>query len=243
MTHPVSKPLIGISGPTRGAYAPRVLVYLAIRLSGGRAVQLSPARPRPNLALAGLVITGGHDVEPVLYAEEPTVTPRYDRERDAFESQLIDQALTVGRPLLGICRGAQLLNVCLGGSLHQDLNSQRRRTSKRRTILPLKTLSLETGSGVQRLLDCQRCRINSLHNQAIARLGQGLQVVGRDLDEIVQAVESPGQRFLLGVQWHPEMLPYRPRQWRLFAALVQAARAFAEEQAQEENAARQLAEQ
>jgi hypothetical protein len=88
----------------------------------------------------GVVVSGGHDIDPVLYAEAPEIHPRYDPERDALESAVIDRALARGLPLLGICRGAQLLNVRLGGSLFQELRSRRVHTSNRRTILPLKTL-------------------------------------------------------------------------------------------------------
>ncbi len=203
---------------------PRLCVALAVFLAGGRTAQLSPADRASTRPFHGVVITGGHDVDPVLYAQESQVLPHYDPDRDAFESAVIDDALTRGLPLLGICRGAQLLNVCLGGDLHQDLRSRRRRTSQRRTILPLKTLLVEPGSRLFELLGTVRGRINSLHNQGIDRLGRGLRISGRDLDDIVQAVEDPDRPFLLGVQWHPEFLLASRLQRGLFAALVRAAR-------------------
>jgi putative glutamine amidotransferase len=217
------RPLIAITGPRRGGFAPRYLVALAVRLAGGRPVHLDPGRNAHREAAGGIVITGGHDVEPVLYAEAPKVEAKYDRERDAFESFMIDEALEQGRPLLGICRGAQLLNVRLGGDLFQELRSRRVHTSNRRTIFPLKTLLVEKGTRLRALLGVDRTRINSLHNQGINRVGRGLQVCGRDLDGIVQAVEAPDRDFLLGVQWHPEFLLFSHRQRRLFRALVVAA--------------------
>ena len=119
------RPLIAITGPSRGGKAPRVLVQLAVWLAGGRGVQLSPQRPESRAPYQGVIITGGHDVDPVLYAEESEVQPRYDSERDAFESEVIDDALDRELPLLGICRGAQLLNVRRGGNLYQELRSRR----------------------------------------------------------------------------------------------------------------------
>ena len=220
----MARPLIAITGPSRGAIGPRSLVAMAIRLFGGEPLQLRPGQHANAYPLAGVVITGGHDINPVLYAAEPEVEPRYDGERDAFERAVIEYALRHQLPLLGICRGAQLLNVVRGGSLFQDLRPHREQTSHRRTILPLKTLLIEQGSGLAERMNCQRCRINSLHNQAIDRLGSGLKVAARDLDGIVQAIEDPEANFLLGVQWHPEFVPYLPRQLRLFGELVRASK-------------------
>jgi putative glutamine amidotransferase len=218
-------PLIAVTGGDRSGHAPRRLVTLALWLAGARTVSVTPRRPRLDVEPDAVVITGGHDVDPVLYAAAPEVKPRYDRERDRLESDVIDQALMLGLPLLGICRGAQLLNVRLGGSLYQELRSRRVRTSNRWTILPLKTLLVVAGSRLEALLGTGKTRINSLHNQGIDQVGEGLEVVGRDLDDIVQAVEVPSYPFLLGVQWHPEFLLYRRAQRRLFRALVEAARA------------------
>ncbi|MCG6943574.1 MAG: gamma-glutamyl-gamma-aminobutyrate hydrolase family protein [Thiohalocapsa sp.] len=224
MAGPQPAPLIAVTGGDRSGHAPRRLVTLALWLAGARTVSVTPSRPRPELEPDAVVVTGGHDVDPVLYAAAPEVQPRYDRARDRLESDVIDRALALGLPLLGICRGAQLLNVRLGGSLYQELRSRRRRTSNRWTIFPLKTLCVAAGSGLEVLLRTRQTRINSLHNQGIDRLGEGLAVAGRDLDDIVQAVEQPSHPFLLGVQWHPEFLLYKPSQLRLFRALVEAAR-------------------
>ncbi|MGB5831597.1 MAG: gamma-glutamyl-gamma-aminobutyrate hydrolase family protein, partial [Thiohalocapsa sp.] len=142
----------------------------------------------------------------------------------ALETAVIENALAQGLPLLGICRGAQLLNVRLGGNLFQELRSRRKHTSNRWTILPLKTLCVEPRTALHRLLATTKARINSLHNQGIDRIGNGLLVSGRDLDGIVQAIEDPSRPFLMGVQWHPEFLLYRRDQRELFRALTAAAR-------------------
>lgn len=220
----MARPLIAITGPSTGAIGPRSMVAMAIRLFGGEPLQLRPGQHADQHPLDGVVVTGGHDINPVLYAADPEVEPRYDEERDDFEQAVIQYALKHDLPLLGICRGAQLINVLRGGSLFQDLRIHRQRTSNRRTILPFKTLLLEQASDLSKLMNCQRCRINSLHNQAIDRLGDGLQVAARDLDYLVQAIEDPNAHFLLGVQWHPEFLPYIPRQLRLFGELVKASK-------------------
>jgi putative glutamine amidotransferase len=226
MDQPARIPLIAITGPTRGSHAPKLLVRLGIRLAGARAELITPADPKPAVQehADGVVITGGHDIDPVLYAAAPEVTPKYDPERDALESAVIDRALARGVPVLGICRGAQLLNVRLGGNLFQELRSLRKQTSNRWTIFPLKTLCIEAGTRLEQQFGAARARINSLHNQGIDRLGEGLVVAGRDLDGIVQAIEAPEHCCLRGVQWHPEFLLYNRGQRRLFAELVEAAR-------------------
>jgi putative glutamine amidotransferase len=219
-------PLIAVTGPSRGSRAPKLLVKLALHLAGARAELVTPTDPKPEIqdTADGVVITGGHDIDPVLYAAAPEVTPMYDPERDALESAVIDRALARGLPLLGICRGAQLLNVRLGGNLFQELRSRRKHTSDRWTIFPLKTLCIEPSTELQRLMGSDRARINSLHNQGIDRLGEGLIVAGRDLDGIIQAVEAPTRSYLRGVQWHPEFLLYNRGQRQLFSSLVSAAR-------------------
>jgi len=221
----VARPLIAITGPERGAFGPRVLVSLAVRRYGGRPLQLRPSDKNRGFDYDGVVVTGGHDVDPVLYAAEPEVEPNHDPARDAFEAAIIDEALRRRVPLLGICRGAQLLNVRRGGSLFQELASRRSKTSNRWTVLPLKTLSIAHGSRLEHYLGPGPRMINSLHNQAIDRVGNALAVSGRDLDGITQAVEDPDYGFLLGVQWHPEFLIFMRNQRRLFRALVQHARA------------------
>ena len=218
-------PLIAVSGPRCGAAAPRLPVSLALRLCGAKVAQIGPGRP--NLSAGsydGVVVTGGHDVEPVLYAQESEVLPRYDRERDEFESALIDEALSRRTPLLGICRSAQLLNVRLGGDLHQDLRTHRRHTSNLRTLLPLKEIRICDESQLAALIGATDIRVNSLHQQAIDRLGEGISVCARDRDQIVQGVEHKGFDFLIGTRWHPEFLVYRRSDRNLFAGLVEAAR-------------------
>ncbi|MBF0234679.1 MAG: gamma-glutamyl-gamma-aminobutyrate hydrolase family protein, partial [Desulfamplus sp.] len=225
----MARPVIAITGPDRGAFGPRILVALAIRLYGGHPLQLRPGDEDRGYHYDGVVVTGGHDIEPVLYAAEPEVKANYDTARDALETAIITEALIRGVPLLGICRGSQLINVCRNGTLHQDLRLRRRKTSTRRTLLPLKTLCMVNepkipGTLLSTLFGYGRSRINSLHNQAIDRVGDGLIVTGRDLDGIVQAIEDPSHTFLVGVQWHPEFLFYLKRQRRLFRELVIRAR-------------------
>jgi len=219
----MARPLIAVTGPERGAFGPRTCVAWVLRLYGAEPVQVRPSQSAHLPDFDGVVVTGGHDVHPVLYGAEPEVKPNYDQDRDSLEKQVICAALDRHTPILGICRGAQLLNVCLGGTLVQDLRSHRNRTSHRRTVLPLKTLEVTPDTLLAELMGKPERKINSLHNQAIHGLGRGLMVCGRDQDAIVQAVEDPDYGYLVGVQWHPEFLLYSSAQRRLFGALVSAA--------------------
>jgi len=224
----MAKPVIAITGPNKGAFGPRLLVAWAIRFSGGRPLQLRPGDEQLQHEYDGVVITGGHDVEPVLYATEPEVEPKYDSARDAFEMKIIKDALKRNLPLLGICRGAQLLNVACGGTLFQQLHLHRVKTSNRWTIFPLKTLyksdTSEVGDSLLlSIMGSKPSKINSLHNQGIDKVGENLVVTGKDADNIVQAVEAPAIPFVLGVQWHPEFLLYMKSQRAIFKALVKKA--------------------
>ena len=228
----MSRPIIGITGPDKRLSWGWIFGALSVWLAGGRPVRITPKR-RQWLGrfdeIDGLIIGGGDDIDPNLYASvsdldlEAEVQGTFDAARDELETQIIRRALDAGLPLLGICRGAQLINVVLGGSLIPDLRPIRQHTSDRWHVLPRKTLVLDDASTVAELLGTARTRINSLHHQAIDALGKGLRQVGRDLDDITQAVESDDERFLIGVQWHPEYMPQVKRMRRLFRALVGAA--------------------
>lgn len=213
------RPLIGITGSDKRLAWGWWFGALAVWLAGGVPVRLTPKRQRRLGPLDGVIIGGGDDIDPMHYTEEPG-TGDYDPERDRFEIDVIETALSQHLPMLGICRGAQLINVVHGGDLFSDIRGMRKHTGNGRLILPRKTLKLVTGTRLAQLIGHHQTGINSLHHQAIRRVGRGLIVSGRDLDGIVQAIERPGRGFLIGTQWHPEYIPQHRSQRRLFAELV-----------------------
>lgn len=217
-----------MTGPlTRGLTA-RTFITLGVWLAGGRTQQLAPGRDPGERAWHAVILSGGTDLHPDGYAGAPVPGVRYDSDRDSYEREILEDAIDRNLPVLGICRGAQLLNVALGGSLHQDVRALRRLTSNRPTPFAVKTLRVHRGTRLGEVLGTDTTRINSLHRQGIDRLGRGLEVAGHDLDDIVQAVEHASHPWCFGVQWHPEYLPYLRAHRRLFRALVEAARLRAE---------------
>lgn len=214
----IQKPVIGVTGNDR-AFSPSWLcIHLAVHLSGGQAVRLSVSRSKPVQQLDGIVISGGDDIHPELFGAEPTPMTFYDVERDRMEQDYINSAIALDKPMLGICRGHQLINVTFGGSLHQNIREMRRVTHNRRGLLPTKTLVMEDDSPLREILG-KPTRINSLHYQAVDRVADSFRTAATDLDGICQAIVSEHRR-IVGVQWHPEYLCYLQAHRNLFRHLV-----------------------
>jgi putative glutamine amidotransferase len=197
---------------------------LALARVGARAVRLVPGDPLPAEPLQGLVIGGGDDIGAEIYGGKVLPDVRIDPHRDAMELGLLKAALPARLPVLGICRGSQMINVALGGTLHTDIHEVYVQAPKMRTVLPRKQVSIEPGCRLDRILRCNPCQVNALHHQSVDRVGQGLIIAARDESGIVQAIESGSAPFLLGVQWHPELLVWKKPHQRLFEALANAAR-------------------
>jgi putative glutamine amidotransferase len=194
-----------------------------LRLAGAIPERISVRHAPSGQPLDALIVGGGNDVGPEHYGGDLDAKVKADPERDRLEIRWIKHALDHGIPLLGICRGAQLINVVLGGTLHQDIRPLRRHTYNRPGLLPTKQVRLEPESALAEVCGSQRLRVNSLHHQAVKDPGEGLRVVGRDLDDIVQAIEHATGGTIIGVQWHPEYLFYLPSQFALFRWLLRRA--------------------
>jgi putative glutamine amidotransferase len=146
-----------------------------------------------------------------------------DAQRDKMELLLLKQAVEKRMPVLGICRGQQLINVFFGGSLHQLLTGFYVEEPELISVLPRKQITVEADSVLGAIVGQSEIRVNGLHRQGIDRVGAGLRVVARDMNGIIQAIEHVTLPFLVGVQWHPEYLPHVPEEQAIFRALVRCA--------------------
>jgi putative glutamine amidotransferase len=206
--------------------------FVGISSAGGTAVLLPPQPVDPEIAdrvldgLDGLVLTGGRDVDPLAYGQQRhPATDAHGGDRDSWEFALLTAALNRGLPVLGICRGAQVVNVALGGTLHQHLpeviGHHRHRAGD--AVFTTLTARIEPGTRLAALLG-DSADVRCYHHQGIAELGDGLVISARDDDGVIEAIERPTDSFVLAVQWHPEETLH---DLRLFAAIVDAARSYA----------------
>jgi putative glutamine amidotransferase len=209
--------------------------FQALRAGGaeGNEIELVSASDAPTVRAEdydGILFAGGEDVDPSFYGEERQHENVHDhRPRDEFEFSLLEGALACRAPILGICRGVQMINVGFGGTLYQDMKEdaapqlEHRQTDlgKSRQEATHTVLVTDSESRLGAIVQ-GACRVNSLHHQAVKRLGRGLKVTARSEDGFVEAVESAGDYpFLMAVQWHPEeMVSNSAEQRELFVQFM-----------------------
>jgi len=233
----VARPLIGISTyhretAGRSRFSLPSAYVDALRAAHGLAVLVTPGEAEPEELLErldGLVLSGGGDLDPASYGGDTHArTYSVSPERDAFELALLRGALARGLPTLAICRGMQILNVALGGDLHAHLPDVVGETVVHRlsqTEAAAHPVRLEAGSRLAEGLGLRALgAVPSWHHQALSRLGTGLRPVAWAPDDVIEAVELPGEPQLVAVQWHPELAGDAIEGRGLFEALVARAR-------------------
>lgn len=231
------KPIIGITPSLEGT---RIQMQRensdAISIAGGLPFiipYLDEEQSIQELAqrIDGLLLTGGGDIDPFLFGEEPvpglgSITP----ERDQLEMTLIREMLKLNKPILGICRGCQILAIAVGGSMFQDIYAQKEQPllqhAQKAPRYHVSHLALiQEGSLLHRIMGEGQIKVNSFHHQAVRELPAGFRISGVATDGVIEAIESMENPFVIGVQWHPEDLYARhPQMLKLFQALVEASK-------------------
>ena len=179
----------------------------------------------------GFLFTGGPDVHPAFYKEDAM---RYcgaiDEKRDTLELLLFNEVSLLDKPILGICRGIQLINVALGGTLYQDIPAQFHgepiaHYQQPPYYVPIHSVAIEHGTLLHNIINEENMMVDSMHHQAIKKLAPSLQCAAKSKDDLVECAFMPGKRFLMGVQWHPEWM-FQPNSdsEKLFSAFVNAAK-------------------
>ncbi len=205
--------------------------YEAMEAAGGVAVAIPLTERFDHIAryieiVDGLLFVGGEDVNPELYGEttDPLCKPQMPR-RDNFETALMRAAVAAAKPVMGICRGSQIMNVAFGGSLHQDLSYQLGAANHSQVgeldFATRHVVDILPGSLLHKLINRTELETNTAHHQAAKRLGEGLKAAARSRDGVIEAIEGPN--FTLGVQWHPEAWGQDEASRRIFAGFCQAA--------------------
>lgn len=235
----MAKPLIGITAhATTDADRETLDLFLAqiiaaVETAGGDPVTIPVDTDEATLrdifaGLDGLLLSGGGDLDPATYGSTPTaLVDGIDPQRDRTELELARRALVEGKPVLGICRGLQVLNVANGGTLYRDISEHP--DAQRHTFYPdlpydllAHSIQINASSRLAQIVGRTTLEVNSLHHQACQAVAPGLQVVARAPDGMIEALEAPEHPFALGVQWHPETLPGLAETQALFRAIVAA---------------------
>jgi putative glutamine amidotransferase len=232
------RPVVGVTlgdGDEPGVHAMREDYVRSVEQSGAVPVVLPPVSPGDVPALLdrldGVLLSGGVDVDPVLYGQAPhPKLGRVNRRRDDFELALTREALRRDVPILGICRGHQVLNVAAGGTLVQDIPSLLEGAVKHDGPGPrwarAHQVEVTALSRLREILGQDAASVNSIHHQAVDRIGEDLAVSARcPEDGVIEGLEMPGRRFVVAVQWHPESFWNRSDSFQsLFDAHAEACR-------------------
>ncbi len=235
----MNKPLIGLT-PLFDLEQQRLWMrpnYMQMILEAGGIPVVLPLTENPEdikqLAQTcdGFLFTGGPDIHPSRFGEE---TMRYcgviDERRDSTEISLLREVMELEKPVLGICRGIQLINVALGGTLYQDIPAQGKgepiaHDQHKPYDVPVHTVFVEKNSPLFRLTGKEKLMVNSMHHQAVRALAPALKCAAKSLDGLTEAIFHPEKKYFLAVQWHPEYLfqKYQDEQ-KIISAFVDAAK-------------------
>ena len=218
----MKKPIIGITLDIEDPGGYSKFPWYAIRKNYLYSIEKFNAIPLPlahNINIIdsylkiidGLIITGGHyDISPSLYGKKQTMVLKEKNERTNFEMEICNRSLEKNIPVLGICGGEQILNVCLGGTLFEDIATCIPNSINHEQIEPRDQTShsvlIKTSSLLYKIINEKKIYVNSAHHQSVDKPGKNIKICGKSEDGVIEAIESENFKWCLGVQWHPEFL-------------------------------------
>ncbi len=227
MSSKTKKPIIAITGSKKKSFVGHVgacCAYVLVYSLGGAP---KPVSEKNDLEFDGLILMGGKDIHPDHYGGKVKENYPYFLDRDELEFSMLQKAVKDKKPVLGICRGAQLVNIHFGGSLFLDVRQVYEKNKYPTNFFAQtfyrKRIVLKKESLISALARCKYCKsVNSLHTQAVDKLGEGLDVTAEEMNGVVQAIEHK-ELPILGVQFHPELLFYRSFPRSIFKWLIKKA--------------------
>lgn len=235
------KPIIGLSASLitidSGPYFGRERSFigrdyiLAVEKAGGIPIVLPVITDFSELHrvvqwVDGIILSGGHDVHPFNYNEEPQrLLDSVSVERDRFDFELVKLSKELKKPLFGICRGLQLINVAFGGTLHQDIPSNlpnsAQHSQKSKPDIAIHTVDVKENTKLHQMIEETEITTNSFHHQSVKDLAPNFIANAKSKDGLIEGIEMKGDDFIVGVQWHPEMMiENHPRMQKLFTSFI-----------------------
>lgn len=242
------KARIAVTGPNESGSTAWLFTALNVRLAGGTPIRVTPDSFNGEIDCDGIIIGGGSDIHPENYKKEPvskvdrplslkikelilfpmelmsrlSSSSSFDKERDEMEKKFIDYALAHDKPILGICRGHQLINASLGGTMYESTMPLLHKDMRIRSPFPRKNVVYtKDDSLISEIAGDDPLKVNAIHSQAIAEPAESLEVAAKEKAGINQVIESKNNEKVLGVQWHPEYLFYMKAHRSIFEWLVE----------------------
>ena len=211
-----------ISGAKKGSKLAFLFIDFLIGKGNIKPIFVNPNSKIPS-SFDGLIITGGADINPLLYSKSVDKSVKnIDSKRDKLELKLLDIAVKKELPILGICRGMQLINIYFGGTLHQDIAKLNLKYPHKNSVFPIKKIKILKDTKLYKIVNKTTIYVNAIHHQSVDKLGKNLRVNAYDKNKIVEGIESIDKNFLIGVQWHPEYIFYKRESKKLFSSFVRA---------------------